>query len=340
MATTGQQIEAPAQGPDGGVRATRGRGQQRHFIPYMTIVGALLASLVFAALLAWTFSRPISALRAAFGAAAAGDLKPRFGHVKATGGDELNALGRDFDRMSGQLRQLIEGQRRLLHDVSHELRSPLARLQAAIGLAHQQPDKLAVSLERIEREGIRMDKLVGELLTLARLESGPALQSPETVIVAELIEEIANDARFEAEQAGKRLVLNGQSQAAVQGSPDLLWRAIENVVRNAIKHTPAGTTVVLELFDQPGEVRLAISDEGPGVAVDDLEAIFEPFYRAQATAGNVDGHGLGLTIAQRVIQAHGGRIEAFNGDHCGLCVDIILPAGSPTGSPINTGTKA
>jgi signal transduction histidine kinase len=307
----------------------RVRFTHRPFVPYMTIVGAFLASLLFAALLAWYFSRPIGALRAAFDAAAKGDLQPRFAHLKPKGGDELKALGRDFDRMSAQLRQLMDGQRRLLHDVSHELRSPLARLQAAIGLAHQQPDKLAMSLERIERESVRMDKLVGELLTLARLESGPALHTREPVGFAELVEEIAHDARFEAEQMGKHLRLNGQSQALVEASPDLLWRAIENVVRNAIKHTPPGTAVDLTLADLPGEVRLTIADEGPGVVPEDLQAIFEPFHRSSATANTLDGHGLGLAIARRAIQAHGGRIEAVNGEHCGLCVSIVLPVLAP-----------
>ena len=140
----------------------------RTFIP---IIAATVASLLFAFLLAWYLSRPIRDLRAAFEAASGGDLAPRFQAV-AKRGDELTDLGRDFDRMTGRLRSLMDSQTRLLHDVSHELRSPLARLQAAIGLAHQQPDKLAASMDRIERESVRMDKLVGELLTLSRLEAG------------------------------------------------------------------------------------------------------------------------------------------------------------------------
>jgi signal transduction histidine kinase len=143
-------------------------------------------------------SRPIRALRQAFDAAANGDLAPRFTSEGGKAGDELNDLGRDFDRMTARLRSLIDGQTRLLHDVSHELRSPLARLQAAIGLAHQQPEKWSASMERIERESVRMDKLVGELLTLARLEAGAIKASQEEISMADLLDQIADDAHYEA----------------------------------------------------------------------------------------------------------------------------------------------
>ncbi len=169
----------------------------------------------------------------------------------ASGGDELNDLGRDFDRMSGRLRALMDGQRRLLHDVSHELRSPLARLQAAIGLAHQQPDRIATSLERIERESVRMDKLVGELLTLSRLEADPNLPKDELVDMQELVDGIASDVRFEVGDDGPAIEVGDRRRAAsamaVRGAPDLLWRAIENVVRNAVKHGGAGGVVAFNL---------------------------------------------------------------------------------------------
>ncbi|HZV63386.1 MAG TPA: histidine kinase dimerization/phospho-acceptor domain-containing protein, partial [Telluria sp.] len=195
--------------PDGPGRPALAQALERRFHPLAPMTAAILASLLFAALLAWYFSRPIRALRSAFEAASAGDLTPRFGGAGSQRGDELSDLGRDFDRMSGQLHMLMDGQRRLLHDVSHELRSPLARLQAAIGLAHQQPDKAAVSLERIERESIRMDKLVGELLTLSRLEASAALPVREDIPIMDMIEEIAGDARFEAEQCNRSLAISG-----------------------------------------------------------------------------------------------------------------------------------
>jgi signal transduction histidine kinase len=220
---------------------------------------------------------------------------------------------------------LMDGQRRLLHDVSHELRSPLARLQAAIGLAHQQPDKAAVSLERIERESIRMDKLVGELLTLSRLEASAALPVREDIPIMDMIEEIAGDARFEAEQCNRSLAISGCAVVNVRGAPDLLWRAIENVVRNAVKHSPDGGKVDIELQANVEWIDIRVLDRGPGVGPDDLCAIFEPFFRSNAETNNVDGHGLGLAIARRVVDAHGGSIEAVNREGGGLSVTIRLP---------------
>jgi signal transduction histidine kinase len=291
--------------------------------PTAPIVAAVLASLLFAALLAWYFARPIRALRSAFEAAAAGDLAPRFAGSNALRGDELAELGRDFDRMSAQLRALMDGQRRLLHDVSHELRSPLARLQAAIGLAHQSPEKVAASLERIERESVRMDRLVDELLTLSRLEATPSVSKTEMIDVTEMVEQIADDARFEAGPDGAAVVVEGAG-AAVPGEPALLWRAIENVVRNAIKHG-AGHDVRIGLRSDAVSVHIDVCDRGPGIAEEDLASIFQPFFRSNPTHNNVDGHGLGLAIAQRVVHAHGGTIAAANQTGGGLRVTISLP---------------
>ena len=316
----------PGSGPGPGPGPGGPRGpHERPFIPGWTMAGAVVASFLFAWLLAWYFSRPIRALRGAFEAAAGGDLAPRFNPKGGVRGDELTDLGRDFDRMSAQLRSLMDGQRRLLHDVSHELRSPLARLQAAIGLAHQQPDKIAASLERIERESVRMDKLVGELLTLARLEANPELPQREEIALMDLIDEIASDARFEAEQAGRRIELTGVAIVNVRGAPDLLWRAIENVVRNAIKHSPAGGTVAIEVRSDANEAHVTVLDRGPGVAQADLDAIFSPFYRSEPASNNVDGHGLGLAIAHSVVAAHGGTIRAANREGGGLAVTITMP---------------
>jgi signal transduction histidine kinase len=294
----------------------------RHVGRWLPIVAATLASFLFAALLAWYFSRPIRALRGAFEAAAAGDLAPRFADTRmAVGGDELGELGHDFDRMSARLRTLMEGQRRLLHDVSHELRSPLARLQAAIGLAHQQPDKIGASLERIERESVRMDRLVGELLTLSRLEATNALPAEEPVDLVEMVDQIADDARFEA---GARIDVAAPVPLTVRGAPDLLWSAVENIVRNAVRHG-AGGPVEVALHPEDGQVHIAVMDRGPGIADEHLGDIFEPFFRSNPTRNNVDGHGLGLAIAKRVVEAHGGRITAANRDGGGLRVTITLP---------------
>lgn len=297
--------------------------------PFVPIAAAVTASLMMAGLLAWYFSRPIRELRLAFEAAAGGDLAPRFsGAAGKRGGRELNDLGRDFDRMTARLRNLIDGQTRLLHDVSHELRSPLARLQAAIGLAHQQPDKMAASMERIERESVRMDQLVGQLLTLARLEAGAISAAQEEISMADLLDQIGDDASFEAMAQGRSVVREGHADVRVLGQPDLLGRAIENVVRNAVKHSGDGGMVQLQLIAQPETRQLCIRvlDRGPGVAPADLEAIFQPFFRASAVHKDIDGHGLGLAIAQHVVHAHGGSIAASNRADGGLCVEIMLPA--------------
>ncbi|MES2159538.1 MAG: ATP-binding protein [Pseudomonadota bacterium] len=293
---------------------------------WVPVAAAILASLLFSMLLAWYFSRPIRALRQAFDAAASGDLAPRFGATgKGKRNSELNDLGRDFDRMTARLRSLIDGQTRLLHDVSHELRSPLARLQAAIGLAHQQPDKLAASLERIERESVRMDKLVGELLTLARLEAGAIKASQEEIGMAELLEQIADDANYEASSQQRSVVQEGEADVLVAGQADLLGRAIENVVRNAIKHSPERGVVQLQAHTLPDARSLSIRvlDRGPGVAPADLDTIFQPFFRS--SSASTEGHGLGLAIAQHVIEAYGGSIKASNRAGGGLCVEMILP---------------
>jgi signal transduction histidine kinase len=224
--------------------------------------------------------------------------------------------------MVAQLRSLMEGQRRLLHDVSHELRSPLARLQAAIGLAHQQPDRLQASLERIEREGVRMDRLVGELLTLSRLEAATAPPQTETVDLVEMVDQIADDARFEA---GARIDVDAPVPLSVRGAPDLLWSAVENIVRNAVKHGGAGKPVDVHLGGDDGGVHIDVLDHGPGIAAEHLGDIFEPFFRSNPTQNNVDGHGLGLAIAKRVVETHGGRIAAANRPEGGLRVTITLP---------------
>jgi signal transduction histidine kinase len=322
----GGAMGGPGPGMDGGPDGMRGPMVFGYRVGRIfPMIGATLASLLFAMLLAWYFSRPIRDLRNAFYAASKGDLAPRFAREQGRS-DEFRDLGRDFDRMTEQLRNLIDGQRRLLHDVSHELRSPLARLQAAIGLAHQQPDKLATSLERIERESVRMDKLVGELLTLSRLEATQRVEQREPIDIGEMVEQIADDARFESANSGAEILVAAVDGLTVSGSPDLLWRAVENIVRNAIKH--GGGMVAISVARMGQEVQIAVRDRGPGIHPGDLPSLFQPFFRCQAVDGaqnSVDGHGLGLAIARRVIDAHDGAIRVENRDGGGLSVTITLP---------------
>ncbi len=285
-------------------------------------VGAA-TSLAFSALLAWYLARPIRSLRWAFDSAAAGRLDTRVSPRIGSRRDEIADLGRDFDRMAQHLQSLVSAQRRLLHDVSHELRSPLARLQAAVGLARQDPAKVESTLERIERETNRLDAMVGEILTLARLEARTAAPVREPVDFAHLVASIAEDARFEAEAAGRRLSVQIAGDARVSGDPALLHRAVENVVRNAVKFTAPGTAVEISLATTGERALLAVGDRGPGIAPDELSKVFEPFYRAAGT--DASGFGLGLAIAQRAVEAHGGSIRAANLPGGGLKVEIELP---------------
>lgn len=286
---------------------------------------AMVASLIFAALLAGYFSRPIRNLRDAFDTAASGNLNIVLGAAMGRRRDELADLGRHFDRMTSRLRSLLDGQRRLLHDVSHELRSPLARLQAATGLIRQQPADLERYLQRIEAETARIDDLVGELLTLSRLETGETGRVREDVDVGELVGSIVEDTGFEAGLGGGNVKLVQSSNALVNGDSELLHRAIENVLRNAVKHGSKGDEVVVEVTtsDKDHTARIRVLDRGPGVPEQDLETIFQPFFRSGSA--RTEGHGLGLAIARRVIAAHAGSIRASNRAGGGLCVEVSLP---------------
>ncbi|RZI42441.1 HAMP domain-containing protein [Herbaspirillum sp. HC18] len=304
-----------------------------HF-PFVAMLLAMLASLVSAVLLAWHFAKPIRHLRGAFDAAASGKLDTRIGPAMGGRRDELSDLGRDFDRMASQLQASMDSQRRLLHDVSHELRSPLARLQVAIGLARQRPEKAGASLDRIELESMRMNALIGSLLTLSRLENGVEGNMDEEVNLSELAADIAEDARFEAQAAGKDVEFYDAGIAIVRGNAELLHSAIENVVRNAVRHTAPGSrvevTVALQRLSH--DALIAVRDYGPGVPEAELDAIFRPFVQSSTASRSAEGYGLGLAIARQVVKAHGGEIEAANAKDGGLRVEIHLPVPFVPGS--------
>lgn len=297
------------------------------YFPFNQMALAMLASLASASILAWYFAKPIRHLRSAFDAAAAGKLDTRIGPAIGRRRDDLADLAHDFDRMAAQLQMLVDGQRRLLHDVSHELRSPLARLQAAIGLVRQRPEKADAWLDRIERECARMDKMIGELLTLSRLETGVVTGLNETLSIGELVACIIDDARFEARAEGKDVSLDDDCLAFVNGRAELLHSAIENVVRNAIRHTRQGSQVQVSVRRSEPEnaVNIAVRDHGAGVPGEELDAIFQPFVQGSNSAVRSHGYGLGLAIAKRVVQAHGGTIAAANAEGGGLLVEIMLP---------------
>lgn len=288
------------------------------------LVSMFVASLLFSAGLAWYLTQPVRHLREATRRLADGALETRVAPQIGRRRDEIADLGRDFDYMADRLQALLGAQKRLLHDVSHELRSPLARLQVAAALARQQPQRVEAMLERIEQETHRLDDLVGEVLTLSRLEAGVAGTRDEYLDLAGLVEEVAGDAHFEAQARGRRVVLEaGDGEAMVKGRAELLHRAFDNVLRNAVRHTAEGTAVEIGLRREAGCIVVRVCDQGAGVAEADLAALFDPFF--QSGAGGRDGYGLGLAIARRAIEAHGGSIRAENRPQGGLCVEIRLP---------------
>jgi len=297
-------------------------------------LGLSLAAIL---LLSWALSRmfvrPVLALRQAATRLGEGDLNARAPEAAARRGDELGDLARAFNRMAAQLERQIESQHRLLRDISHELRSPLARLEAALELARHAPDGGREELDRIGLEARRLDGLIGEVLVLSRLTHESPADDGEAIDMRALLDEVAADAAFEAETGGKRLkTASKAASAVVRGNRKWLARALDNVLRNAIRHTPEGAAVEVTASRRADRLIIEVRDHGDGVDERSLERLFEPFFRAgQARDGS--GHGLGLAIARRVVEAHGGRIEARNAPDGGLIVRIALPAHDPAHDP-------
>jgi len=254
-----------------------------------------------------------------------GDFTAR---VNSRRGDELGQLGRTFDRMAERIDNLLKSQRRLLQDISHELRSPLARLGVAVELARGGAD-LDSSLNRIEREGTRLNTLVGELIQVTRGEGDPQGLATEQIRLDELVDTIVEDSRIEAEK--RHVILNASlSNVTMEGNPELLRRAIENLVRNAIRYSPEETTVDISLSKVGSVYRISVRDHGTGVPEESLSSIFDPFYRVEKDRGRTSGGvGLGLAIAKRAVELHRGTMRAQNVKP-GLRVEIDLPAPAVT----------
>lgn len=307
-------------------------------IPDHLLILGLLGGLLFSATLAWYLTQPIGRLRDGFQRLAQGQLDVRLGQGMGRRRDELSDLARDFDAMAARLQQLVAVRDQLLHDVSHELRSPLARLHLAVGLARQNPERIQTSLERIEQEAYRLDDMVGELLSLARAQADGE-HCEEYFDLGQLAASVVEDARFEAQASGVIIQTNltegpqgEESLPTVRGNATLIRRALENVVRNALHHSSRGQVVSLDLrLDWPDRAFvLEVTDQGPGVDPSLLADMFEPFVRAPGAAEE-PGFGLGLSIARRSLAAHGGSIQAANHQPHGLVVSIRLPFG-PTGA--------
>lgn len=301
--------------------------------PFLAIGIGIISSGFICFLLAHYLTAPIVRLRAATQKLASGDLKARAGKPNARGRDDISQLVRDFDRMAERIENLLDSQARLLKDISHELRSPLARLNVALELARQRSGPEAqTSLDRMEREASRLNELIGRLLTIARLDAGNQVIQRVPVQLSELVADVANDAAFEAQSRGCHVDYAILADAEVLGDQSLLHSAVENIVRNAIRYTQEGTSVQVRLERRPAkngvseEAVVQVVDAGSGVPEDSLQKIFQPFYRIDDARGRgTGGAGLGLAIADRAVRLHGGRATAANLPRGGLCVELLLP---------------
>ena len=296
------------------------------------ILGTMLAPLLFSVLLAGLFSAvsarylvvPIDDLRRATRQLAAGDLDSRVGAALRERTDEFGALAADFDRMADRIGTLIGTQRQLMLDLSHELRSPLARLRVALELMRDQPH--SALLDRMERDTDRMNILIGELLLLARLESPASELSRTTVDLGELLSEIVDDARLEI--AGQPRALrfeDGHQCMVVDGDRELLRRALENVIRNALQHTSTSADVTVTLAHDGAHASIRVVDGGAGFSADALSRLSAPFARGESPRQQ-QGNGLGLAIALAAVQRHGGSVQiGAHAGETGAVIDIRLP---------------
>jgi signal transduction histidine kinase len=296
------------------------------------MVGVALVGALFCYWLARYLTSPVTKLRAATRELARGNLSARVGPAMGNRKDELTSLGADFDLMAEKIELLIKSQRRLLGDISHELRSPLARLNVALELAVQRagPDA-ASALERIQREAENLNEMIGQLLALTRLESGTEGLRKTKVDLRQLVAEVVDDADFEARGCSRSVRFETTDQCAVMGIEQLLRRAIENVVRNAVQYTPKDTEVQVSLQKDSSDAVVTVRDRGAGVPESALSKIFLPFYRVdEARDREAGGVGLGLAIAERAVRLHGGKVSAANATDGGLVVTISLPMDEQT----------
>ncbi len=328
----------------------RGTYPTQIYIPYREMLPRLLIGVIVSVFVTFgitmLITRPIGSLREAARQLAAGNLRARAlwpkGRKPSNSGDELWGLVYDFNNMAERLESLVDAQMLLLRDVSHELRSPLARLSVALELAREEAQPgMEVQLDRIERETGRLNSLIGQLLSLSHLESTTRLPDSQQISLCSMVGNLLPDMEYEATQRNCSVSFmsdeSSRRRDAVLGNPELLGRAIENVVRNAIAYTAEGTEVEIQLSDEhrAGDhwIVLAVKDRGPGVPDEALKTIFRPFYRLDLSRQrSTGGYGVGLAITDRAVRLHGGSVTARNGSGCGLIVELRLPVVNETAS--------
>jgi len=289
--------------------------------PYVRLIAILLVSGIFCFLIARHIARPVLRLQAAAAGIAEGRLDTRVG-ADLHREDEIAGLARDFNRMAGRIEALVHGHKQLLANVSHELRSPLSRLLVALSLVKQGPAEEAQEhLERIDAEARRLDKLIGQLLTLSRIDSTVDGGQRTSIDLTTLVQEVASDADFEGRAHGRRVSVAAEAGCITSGNEEALRSALENILRNAVRYTAEGTEVEVSLRREPARAVIRVRDHGPGVPDNMLQSIFVPFQRA---GNSTDGSGLGLAIAERAVVAHAGSVRARNAEGGGLVVEMEL----------------
>lgn len=292
---------------------------------YLRLTGLFLTAIAVCYALASYLSWPIRKIREATQKLAEGELSTRVAERVGKRRDEMAALARDFDVMAERIESLVMSQKRLSRDISHELRSPLARMNVALEIAKQKANPETVpQLERLEAESNRLNEMIGRLLTLSKLETGEPVVEKRDVNLKKLVEQIASDADFEAAAKNRKVKVKRSEDCVVMGNESLLQSAVENVLRNAVRYTKENTEVEVELYSVDGKAVIAVRDAGEGVPEAELQNLFKPFYRVgEARDRGSGGMGLGLAIAEQAILAHKGTITAANRDP-GLEIRITL----------------
>lgn len=289
---------------------------------YLTLM--LASTTAVAGLMAWRLSKPVRKLNWAMQKVGEGNFNIRIASEVGRSNDEIASLARRFDEMTARIDGLVARQKRLFHDVSHELRSPLARMTVALELAERDPTKLTALTPRLTQEIGNLDALVDELLTYARLDDNTPLKK-ERVELTGLLESVVEDADFEGSSRNVRVTLKAPSPIWIEAQIDTLLRAVENLIRNALRFTPEGETVRVHACECNGTITITVTDAGPGIPEEDLRSMFDPFVRGKDQATG-SGFGLGLAIARRAVQRHGGSLTAANVAPHGLRMTIELPA--------------
>jgi two-component system sensor histidine kinase CpxA len=293
--------------------------------PWRLGLTVAVISAILCGLLAWRLGRPLQQLRQTALALACGDLDARPDPALLQRRDEVGLLSRQLHLMAETLSSAIASQQQLLRDVSHELRSPLTRLQLAIGLMRRTQGESS-SLQRIERESEKLEQMIAELLQLAKMQQRSVER--ESFEFKTLLQEVVDDAAIEANARALRLTLVADQPSHYQGEPQLLRRAVDNLLRNAICYARGEIIVSLVLHEQSIEIR--VEDDGPGVAEEELAAIFRPFYRLDdaRTPASANGAGIGMAIVAAAVKAHGGEVVAGRSPLGGLQVRLMLPYAS------------